>query len=614
MKVTKQPSFHSNLQLIKTVKKEKQCKLLKSSMEPYCFDCYDNFFPFNEDKEYSSIEENLRLGEESDENAEDVPKEDGYEEGNTRSTCIDFDFQDIEDEESFTNFCNTQQGQFMGVFNDEDFDIRNPNCVFYREKEFQETQNSLLYDLDESLKMSIRAENKESHLSRVNRKGSIGEAGRTIKRKKEVEQAGKKKGNWTEKVKKKEGQIEAVNKSMKENMIHRDELIEFDIPGKNRGGGWETAFMDQVGMDMDTYSLNSGFVQLSNACSNISTNYSSNGTFSCNESQQMTQGITPFMSFPINIDYNHSIAYSKTRNEESTTNNIDTEISSSHTQKNKVATKNYDNGSLQLLNTVNLIQENIFDYSFKMFYSFFQDFFPSNQYKIYCIKLKDLFPALLDNKINLYSPSTHQEKTNTQSLPGELTTNNTAFLELTEAELPSLPGHTIPTRPSLLNSGIHKIKLKESNLRKKIKLVFNSKLVNLLNMLLTLLSGCKLKSFPQITHSDPHRKNNIEFFSQSVKEIVEKLSLEAKKTVFKLLKSPEILESLFKLESEIIGYKNISFQLLKTILELPYGKVMSMYFKSDLFQLRQKSLAMKIYEDRIDFLSKNFESYVNEAG
>ena len=130
-------------------------------------------------------------------------------------------------------------------------------------------------------------------------------------------------------------------------------------------------------------------------------------------------------------------------------------------------------------------------------------------------------------------------------------------------------------------------------------------------MLLTLMTSAKFKSFPQIAHTDPHKKNNFEIFNNSVKSLLEKTSVEAKKTLFKFYNCQNILESLFEIDKELRVFKTASQVILTRLLDYNYGTLFSLYFSSDLFKLRPKNLAFKLWEDILEDLAKNFEKFVN---
>lgn len=149
---------------------------------------------------------------------------------------------------------------------------------------------------------------------------------------------------------------------------------------------------------------------------------------------------------------------------------------------------------------------------------------------------------------------------------------------------------------------------KDSNVRKKLKLMFNSKILSLLDIFILLITNGKFKSFPQIMHNDPHKKNNIKLFDSILFEVILKNECSLKRSLKTLFNKRDILQSLLLFDKEIASEKLILFELLKAFLHSKYGKLVNLFFNSDFFIHREKfdnSAVEKKYEE----LGKDMHRY-----
>ena len=122
-----------------------------------------------------------------------------------------------------------------------------------------------------------------------------------------------------------------------------------------------------------------------------------------------------------------------------------------------------------------MLNENIFDFSVKFFNGFFSCFNKNHNNKIYFIKLYYLFPILLDSRIPIG---------NTNETDDSTVFNNFEKSKMDlDLDKPKAIFISSNTEKNTIKSK-NKVKLKEPNLRKKLKLAFNTKLINLINNML----------------------------------------------------------------------------------------------------------------------------------
>ena len=176
----------------------------------------------------------------------------------------------------------------------------------------------------------------------------------------------------------------------------------------------------------------------------------------------------------------------------------------------------------------------------------------------------------------------------------------------------SLPEYNKSTTSKIFQiSKIDKKWSKESNIRKKLKTLFNKKVTELINILLIVISSCKFKTFTNINHTDPHKKNNILLFNQTLKAIFSMNKIE-KQTIEKLYNREQIIKSLLMLNDEILSEKIIFLEIIRGILNTNYGKMLSLFYSSNLFQNREKNQMSLGLEEIFEELGRKFYTFIGE--
>lgn len=567
---------------------EEKNKQLYSEMDNnYMFQ--DNL-GFKEDKEEQKEESFFVVGA-------DVPKDDVLEEGNTRSTCIDFEVKDVEDEESFLNKCQEQNNNFFFVFEEEDLDINRPECIFFEGYDNQETSKSKYMNINiseeiakdemmESMNQKFRSDNNISDKDSTNY-DVLANLKNSLQMEISKNHFNSSIGlNDRYKVKKGIGTETTVAEYLLTNRNNLNSLNNEYIDLRNN----DTQMEEQSEQSVVTEELTRKSTY--KTFSEKSTCYTNSGSVfntSVNGSNVATTGSN-------NIILNQS-----TKNNIYFDNRLQSNLVRINLSEQKFNNKKNKERKL-VFNKELMLNENIFDFSVKFFNGFFSCFNKNHNNKIYFIKLYYLFPILLDSRIPIGNTNETDDSTVFNNFE-----KSKMDLDLDKPKAIFISSNTEKNPIKSKN----KVKLKEPNLRKKLKLAFNTKLINLINMLLTLLTSAKFKSFPQLQHTDPHKKNNFELFNNTVRSVLEKTSQEAKKTIFKFYHCKSIIDSLLEIDKEIKLFKTASQEILSRLLEYNYGTVFSLYFNSDLFRLRPKNLAFKIWEDMLEDLAKNFEKYVN---
>lgn len=455
----------------------------------------------------------------------EAPKDDIYDNDQTRSTCIDADLKENEEEES--NFGNN----LFNLFETDDFDIRNPNSISYPEDNFFESDDLYLFKYNTEEKQTYNPEisnflslkedlNQQSNLVVKNLHFNERNKGENYK-------YYRKESNDSNIIFPNENKITPIK------LLNRKKKVLSDV------------FSDSG------RTINKSDIRSLKTCS---VNYS--GVSTCNSTQKSefsnnrhNEEFTPILTFVYDQRY-------------------------------------YEINNKKFYLGKNAFDEiNVFDFSAKMIINCLEEALPSH--KLFLTKTKDLLKSYLNTDLRL-------------ALKADTFSNETK----------------------------HKVKLKESNIRKKLKLTFNEKLVNLINLLLNIFGSNKLKPFPQLNHSDPHKNNNIELFKTSISELFSSKSSEVRKTVLSL-KLTTIVQSFLELDTEVVKFKILSLEILKKVLNMTYGSLFKMYFSSEMYinRIIDKNLSedckkIEIFHNEIalkfdDFLSSKGslceKSYIFEA-
>lgn len=176
---------------------------------------------------------------------------------------------------------------------------------------------------------------------------------------------------------------------------------------------------------------------------------------------------------------------------------------------------------------------------------------------------------------------------------------------------------------------------KDSNFRKRIKSYFNKHIIVLLNCLLIIITNNsnKIKRFPNILNNDPHKKNNINFFKNKLIENIFNIN---NKKYFYCSKYPndnnnnnykysilKFIQDIY--EQSFSNYNNntiflekiLIFEVLKSILNMPYSTIFKEFFDSIYYINREKNVCSKtgiiLSVERIfDEYSRNLNNYFTD--
>jgi hypothetical protein len=154
---------------------------------------------------------------------------------------------------------------------------------------------------------------------------------------------------------------------------------------------------------------------------------------------------------------------------------------------------------------------------------------------------------------------------------------------------------------------------KDSNLRKRLKLLFNKKIVCLLDIFILLITNSKFKALPQINHTDPHKKNNTVLFDTHMIDLFSPNSkFSIKRSLITLFNNKDIIKSLMQFDQEIMTEKLILLELLKAMMYSKYGKLAGIFFTSEQFLTRDKNIENLPLEGRFDELGKTLYEYMSK--
>lgn len=234
---------------------------------------------------------------------------------------------------------------------------------------------------------------------------------------------------------------------------------------------------------------------------------------------------------------------------------------------------------------------NIFDYSLTLLHYLYNKMWQSkSNVGILFIKFNQLYSSFINCKID-YRPGIIEKNKHPPF-------NNNLIENSTKSKIFQI-------------NKVDKKWLKESNIRKKLKSLFNKKVTELINILLIVISSCKLKTFTNISHNDPHKKNNTLLFNQTLK-VIFSLNKNEKQTVQKLFNNEQIIKSLLMLNDEILSEKIIFLELIRGILNTNYGKMLSLFYSSSLFLKREKNQMSLGLEEIFEELGRKFYTYIGE--
>lgn len=214
------------------------------------------------------------------------------------------------------------------------------------------------------------------------------------------------------------------------------------------------------------------------------------------------------------------------------------------------------------INTSSIIIENPFDYCLNLLKVFYNKYWCVYNNRVFFMKFDELFKLLFIRSLNIVNTAKRKNQS-----------------------------------------------LKTANIRKRAKILFNKKLINMLNLMLTVLSSSKLKNFAQIVSDDPHRKNNILLLDKPLKSILAEENSESRRTISKIFDN-EILHSMLLLDHDCFQEKSILSEILKALLNASYGWLYTSFYKSDFYhEFIQFDDSIREIESFND-IAKEFVSYI----
>ena len=157
-------------------------------------------------------------------------------------------------------------------------------------------------------------------------------------------------------------------------------------------------------------------------------------------------------------------------------------------------------------------------------------------------------------------------------------------------------------------------KLNESNLRKRAKTFFNKILVKFLNFFITFLFEDKLPLLSNLNFTDPHRKNNFMKIKQTVVNLISEDRVDNK---YLKIAIDRIIKGEIKIQRLNNPIGKIMFQLLYSILNMPYSEAFELFFESKIYEnIFFKNISQlygKNYAVEFNYYAASFISYVQDA-
>lgn len=236
---------------------------------------------------------------------------------------------------------------------------------------------------------------------------------------------------------------------------------------------------------------------------------------------------------------------------------------------------------------------NVFDYSFTLFEGITSKIESFASKKFIHLKLCQLISIYSSLSINIRMTKTNQSRLSSQIF------NITKVKKEAVQQIKDLkPPHQFP----FSSEGIRK-----ANVRKKLKELFNSKIIELINVLLNCIASFKVKNLKPFISSDPHKQANSLLFSQQLIEVLTLASTDTKKVINSIYYN---VDSLLKLDAEITREKKLCLDFLKEVINLQYGSLLGMFFSSQMFRKRKKGSLNSSIEALVDQLGISFQDYV----